>query len=144
MTARVYQHLASAIIARLNCLASGNTEWKIKHEQNIEQIARDLLPSGAGIDSGSHVDLDRSNGDRIVITTSYHHMNDGGYYDGWTEHTVSVRPSFLSNGIDVAISGRNRNDIKDYLCDTFLTSLAETVEHTYNRETETDAYRRIA
>jgi hypothetical protein len=44
-------------------------------------------------------------------------MDDGGGYDGWTEHTITVTPSF--RGFDLTISGRDRNDIKDYLHQTF-------------------------
>jgi hypothetical protein len=53
-------------------------------------------------------------------------MNDAGYYDGWTDHIVIVSPSF--DGIDIKISGRNRNDIKDYLHDVFHAALTEEVD----------------
>ena len=41
-----------------------------------------------------------------------------GMYDGWTEHTVTVRPS-LQFGFRLSISGRNRNGIKDYIAEVF-------------------------
>jgi hypothetical protein len=57
-----------------------------------------------------------------VFTCSYHHMNSDGYYDGWTEHEIIAKPS-LVHGIDLEVKGRNRNEIKDYLHDTFYTCL---------------------
>jgi hypothetical protein len=54
-------------------------------------------------------------------------MNDTGYYDGWTEHTVTVTPSF--SGINIRVSGRNRNDIKDYIHETFSYALRSDVTY---------------
>jgi hypothetical protein len=45
-------------------------------------------------------------------------MNDSGYYDGWTEHVVTVTPSFIG-GFNIRVSGRNRNDIKGYIAESF-------------------------
>ena len=45
-------------------------------------------------------------------------MNENGYYDGWTEHTVTVTPA-LSGEFHLRISGRNRNDIKDMIHESF-------------------------
>jgi hypothetical protein len=53
-------------------------------------------------------------------------MTEGGMYDGWTEHTVVVTPS-LAFGINIRITGRNRNDIKDYLHDVFHEALTKGV-----------------
>ena len=59
--------------------------------------------------------------DKLVFYTSFHHMNDNGFYDGWTEHTVTVRPS-LQFGFNMKISGQNRNEIKYHLHDVFYTT----------------------
>jgi len=66
-------------------------------------------------------------------------MNDGGMYDGWTEHTVSITPAFA--GINVSVSGRNRNDIKDYLGDTFQCALTAEVIESYEPATDTLTFR---
>jgi len=50
-------------------------------------------------------------------------MNENGYYDGWTSHTVTVTPGW--NGPELRITGRDRNQIKDYLYDTFHYALCE-------------------
>jgi hypothetical protein len=118
----VVEVLNSTIVARLNCRSHGNAEWAQRHTDTIKRIAKDLLPSGSGVDCGTTVDLECSIGDRIVLHTSYHHMDDDGGYDGWTEHIITIRPSFLGN-LTLSISGKNRNDIKEYLHDLYDTAL---------------------
>jgi len=87
----------------------------------------DLLPSGSGLDSGSTVDLEKSSPSRIVFKTAFHHMDGNGYYAGWTEHTVVVVPDFIIN-FNLTVTGRNRNDIKEYIADIFREVLAEEAE----------------
>lgn len=120
---KLYQKLASLVVARRNCIKSGNSEWEGRHEDEILSLVKDKMPSGSGIDTGTKIDLDASTGEKLVFNCSYHHMNEHGYYDGWTEHKVTVRPCF--SGIDITISGRNRNEIKDYLADCYYLSLTE-------------------
>ena len=54
-------------------------------------------------------------------------MDDAGFYDGWTGHTITITPSF--SGINLRISGPNRNDIKDYLYETFDYALSRDVTY---------------
>lgn len=117
------ERLASAIGARQNCIAAHNLEWRDRHQSRIEALAQHELPRGSGVDSGCKVDLDRSTADRIVITTAFHHMDENGYYDGWTEHTITVKPSFIGR-FSLKISGRDRNGIKEYLSDLFYHALS--------------------
>jgi hypothetical protein len=116
--------LSAAIEARKNCQQSGNAEWLDRWEERINQLVG-MLPSGSGIDSGTKIDLDKSHADKLVLYTAFHHMNEVGYYDGWTEHTITVTPSFL--GINLRISGRDRNQIKDYLYGTYEYALTRPV-----------------
>lgn len=122
-----YVALASAIRARENCAESGNTIWHDRWEERIQSIMHDTAPSGSGIDNGTELDFGKSTAERLVFYTSFHHMDDAGCYDGWTEHTITVRPS-LQFGIAVSVSGRNRNDIKDYLAEIFRDWLMEEQE----------------
>ncbi len=142
MTRKLYQHLASAIQAQLNCRTHGNPEWAARHEDAIVYMAKECLPSGGGIDNGVHVDLDRSTGDKIVLAFGYHHMDDGGCYDGWTEHMCIVTGD-LQSEIALEITGRNRNDIKDYLYEVFSDALRTGYVHTYDKLTDTAAYTRL-
>lgn len=123
----LYQHIANTLQARQNCIVQKNTDWQLKHETTLNQLA-DLLPSGGGIDSGSALDWSTSTANKLVIHAPFHHMQDG-YYTGWTEHTVTVRASLLG-GLTLQISGRNRNAIKDYLQETFAIALLTQYKRT--------------
>jgi len=112
----LYKRLSSTLVALRNCERSGNTEWIEKHRERIKQMMGHA-PSGSGFDNGTTLDMDKSGGSKLVFNTAYHHMNEHGYYNGWTDHTVTVTPSF--DGFDLKISGRNRNDIKEMMHDTF-------------------------
>jgi len=129
MITKIYQLLATKLDARARCLEKGNTEWFAHHEVAILDIMRDTAPSGSGIDNGTSIDLDKSTGNRLVFDMSFHHMDENGMYDGWTDHTIIVKPSLIFD-IDVKISGRNRNNIKDYLHDEVYWWLKTTVEET--------------
>ncbi len=125
MKTKFYQEIASRINAYYNCVNSGNTMWASKHLTVIEKLSKEL-PSGSGFDSGTQIDVDRSNDKRIILTTSFHHMDEHGGYDGWTEHEVWITPSF--QGIDLRITGRDRNEFKDYCYQTFEYCLTRPVE----------------
>ena len=139
--AKMIEHLASAVNAYHNGKARGNTEWTNKHSDRVERMCKDVLPHGSGIDSGCTIDLDEcgADGERIVIHTSYHHMNDSGMYDGWTEHAVICKPSFVHT-IDLRITGRDRNGIKEYLYDVFRTVLTAQVHENYDSDRERYTY----
>jgi hypothetical protein len=123
----VYSEIASLVQARLNCGQPGNKEWFETHTERIEAIVKEHMPSGSGFDSGTKIDLEVSQVDKLVFRTAYHHMNEVGMYDGWTEHTVTVTPSLL-HGFHLRISGRDRNDIKEYIADTFSEALQTEVQ----------------
>lgn len=126
---KLYARLASLVAARLNCITSGNTDWRDRHEDEAGKLVLNHMPSGSGFDNGTKIDFDASTGEKLVFHTAFHHMNEGGYYDGWTEHVVTVTPSFLG-GFSLKISGRDRNDIKDYISESFSLALnAEINEH---------------
>jgi len=118
------QHLSQLLAARDNCRTSGNAEWYQRHTDAINDLMAEA-PSGAGFDNGTTIDLDASKPQRLVFDTAFHHMTDTGMYDGWTEHTIVVRPTF--DGFAMTIGGRNRNDIKDLIGQTFDTWLSEPV-----------------
>ncbi len=122
---KTYQKISSLINARLNCIESGNKEWKLIHEEKLTDISQSL-PSGSGIDTGSKINLDKSKPEKIVINTAFHHMDEHGGYDGWTEHEIIVTPS-LQFGFKLHVTGRNRDMIKTYLADMFNEALESTI-----------------
>lgn len=125
MQRKLVEHLASALDAWQRCKQTGNEEWEDKHYARIIELCDNHLPSGSGIDNGTTLDFDRSKPERLVLTTAYHHMTEG-FYDGWTDHQVVVKPSFVF-GLDINVTGRNRNDIKEYLAEVFQSALSEEI-----------------
>jgi hypothetical protein len=129
MNRKLVNIFASTVQARLNCLKSGNTEWEGKHEAYLCKLSASCLASGSGFDSGTKIDLDNSTGERLVFTTAFHHMDEWGGYDGWTEHTVIVTPSLVF-GFNLRVTGKDRNDIKEHIAESFRNDLdCEHDEH---------------
>ncbi len=83
------------------------------------------LPSGSGFNNGTKFNVDKSTMDKLVFDTSFHHMDQHGYYTKWTEHRITVTPSFY--GANIKVSGRNHNDIKEYIAECFDHVLSEPV-----------------
>lgn len=119
---RLYQKLASLIVAMRNCQKSGNVEWYNTHKHNAETLVRSHMPHGSGFDSGTYLRVEECTEDKLVFTTDYHHMDEHGMYGAWTAHKVTVRPS-LAFDFHLGISGRNPNDVKDYIHEVFRTAL---------------------
>lgn len=131
----LYQEIASLVKARLNCLESGNHEWKTRHEDRIERLVKGEMPSGSGIDQGTTVDLHASTDEKLVFLVPFHHMDEHGFYDGWTEHRVIVTGSLWS-GFNLRITGRDKNGIKDYLSEVYHDALGQEGDWNsiYNQE----------
>lgn len=113
-----YSDLARAFNAHGNCNKRGNMDGANNAINKIETMVRNYLPSGSGFDSGTKFNWQESNENKLVFNTAFHHMNEGGYYSGWTEHKVIVTPNLMF-GFNIKITGRNRNDIKEYIHSCF-------------------------
>jgi hypothetical protein len=123
-TKPLYQELAS----KVNWALNATNAWRAIAEQDVENLV-DCLPHGSGIDGKTTVDFDRSTAEKLVLTSSYHHMDEMGGYDGWTSFTVVVKPS-LVNGIDVKVVGafpRKYNDTREYLGEVFDQGLRQEI-----------------
>lgn len=113
------QEVSSLLAAIRNCKSCKNTDWELKHISNLEKIM-DRLPSGSGLDCGVQLD-DISTPEKFVFHFSFHHMDESGGYDGWTEHTMVIKPS-LQFGFVITITGENKNQINEYLYDLFYNT----------------------
>lgn len=123
---KLYQKIASLVCALQYCRAHGLDEMADRHTIALDEIERSLLPSGSGIDAGTSIDIDSCSEDRLVLNFEFHHMNDTGYYVGWTRHRLIVKPSLL-HGFTIKITGRDKNGIKEYLADTYHEALNQEV-----------------
>ncbi len=120
---KVYQAIAIALQAMRNCHDSGNTEWHEIWMARLKEFEHNM-PHGSGFDNGTKLDLDASNGEKLVFETEFHHMGDHGMYVRWTAHTVTVTPSLL-HGVVIKVGGRDYREIKDYIGETFHEVLNE-------------------
>lgn len=129
MTRYLYQDIANALDAYKRCTADSATAahklYAPEHLARVEKMNH-MMPSGSGFDSGTSLDITASHAEKLVFTTSFHHMNEHGYYDGWTGHIVTVKPSF--NGFNIRISGSNRNDIKELIHQSFESALNTEID----------------
>ena len=115
---KVYQKIAGTYQAILNCQEAKNGVWEEIHLDTILYIIEKHLPSGSGLDSGVSLDFDKSTPEKLVFDAPFHHMNDMGYYTKWSNHQVVVTPS-LQFGFNLKITGKNENNVKEYLSDIF-------------------------
>jgi hypothetical protein len=115
---KFYQDVAQTFNAYNNCIKSGNKEWEDRHANNLEDLVKKYLPRGSGFDNGTKFNWDESKDNKLVFDTAFHHMNENGYYDGWSEHKIIITPD-LMNDFNVKITGKNRNNIKEYIYSRF-------------------------
>lgn len=126
MKGPLYRRLAQLLVAIDNCQRNGNDEWLRRHTDAMRALVREHMPSGSGFDNGTKLDPARSSGEKLVFETSFHHMNESGSYDGWTHHEVFVTPS-LGFEFKLRVTGRNRNEIKDLIAESFHVALSREV-----------------
>lgn len=109
---------------------AGKTNCPLK----LSQWVKDNGPSGSGIDRGTGIRIESSGPNKLVLTCSFHHMDEHGYYDGWTEHKIVVTPTMICGPLDVKVTGKDRNQIKDHLAEVYLRWLKSEAEW-YSEET---------
>lgn len=124
---KLYQRISELLTARKNCETSGNTEWHRRHTEHLLSLVKKHMPSGGGFDQGTTIDLNLSKPNKIDFDTSFHHMDGNGGYDGRTDHSVTITPDFVSQ-INLRITGRNRNGIKEYIHEVFSDVLTREVD----------------
>ena len=128
MKSKIYQSIARKNQAIFNCEKSGNLTWQLNHKNAILDLVHETAPSGSGIDCGTKIELADCTENKLVFLCQFHHMNDNGFYDGWTEHKVIITPD-LASGFNIRITGRDRNQIKEYLYDVYSEWLNEETEN---------------
>jgi len=136
-TMKVYEKLAMCADALRYSLKTNNQEWVDKHEKDIKKYLDEYLPRGSGIDNGMFFSPLQSDDNKMVICSSFHVLDENGFYDGWIDFTVEIYPAFLG-GIDLKIEGNFTNrvncvkedasDIKEYLYEVFYDALMQEIE----------------
>lgn len=86
----------------------------------------DILPSGSGFDNGTDIEFVSSK--KIIFKTAFHHMDDNGYYCGWTEHKVIIEADFWRD-LTIRVTGVNKREIKSYISDIFALLMYSEFEY---------------
>lgn len=116
-------------LAEVIAMAGQSTDGH-DHFTDLLRQCENFLPSGSGFDDGTSIVS--ASWDKIVLQTSYHHMSEHGVYTEWTGHKIIVTPSFMPEHVNIAIGGRNVNDIKNYIDQTVYVSLCQKVVLTFH------------
>lgn len=118
-----------------------NEDVRQRTIEEIKRLCREFMPSGSGFDSGTTLDIDASGPTKLVFQTAYHHMNEDGFYDGWTQHKVTVLSEF--DGLNIRIGGRDRNNIKEYIGETFYSALHQEIESIWDGEAREYTFKQV-
>ena len=122
---RAFEVLAQLVTAYQRCEERAQIDWRDRHESSIQQVIDAVMPHGSGFDSGTEIALADCSAERLIFDFSYHHMDEHGYYCGWTDHRVTVTPSFLGR-FQLRISGPNKRE-SHYFYELFDACLNERV-----------------
>lgn len=119
---KMYQALAHVAMALNN---PSLTKTALNYQtQRLDQLVK-LLPSGSGFDAGTEFLTVASGSKKLIFKTAYHHMDEHGGYCGWTEHEVIVTPCLDHTGIDMRVTKKDKNNIKEYILEVFFSALQE-------------------
>lgn len=80
-------------------------------ELKLETLARNYLPAGSGFDDGTRIDVRNSSKDLVILHSKYHHMDEHGFYCGWSQMRILVR--WLESGnfdFDIIVDNYGRDD----------------------------------
>jgi len=120
-----YQYIAQQF-ARVGYFDDVDTARANTILRALEDYVKKHFPRGSGFDNGTSLDVGGTRENRIAFSTAFHHMDTHGGYDGWTEHQIILTPDFRW-GFNLRVTGRDRNDIKDYAANCFAHALNEDV-----------------
>lgn len=128
----VISEIARLMESTSNAIARNNMEAANNMQDKADTLCKEYMPSGSGFDSSTTIDREASRPGKtgiecVCFTTAFHHMDGHGGYDGWTEHSVYVTAS-LAFGINIRVTGKDRNDIKDYIAECFHDALLSEVK----------------
>ena len=126
MKRKLYQAIASKLQAMKNLENMDDVNgWYDKHAESIGGLIKEHFPHGSGFDGLIWLDFNNSTPQKLVFFAEYHHMNENGYYDGWSTLKIVVKPS-LEWGFDFKITGIARkyrfdNEYFEDVVNSFLT-----------------------
>ena len=119
---KVYQQLARLV----DWNPTG--EYLDSKNKRVDELIDKYLPSGSGFDGKIELD-EKSTDKKIILHVEYHHMNDNGFYDGWSTFKIIITPS-LAYDYSLVVKGETvvkkyfyDGVFKNYIIDTFMPYL---------------------
>lgn len=115
------QVLSAKLVARKNCIESGNSAWIDRHTKAIHKLLDWLAPNANFV-------FHEADGDNNAITLSgeWHKMDSNGYWSGWHDFDMRIRAGFVYH--DVELNGPTLDeDDCDYLIEVLMDRLEEPV-----------------
>ena len=112
------------------------TEWKYLDSKNkqLDELIDKYLPSGSGFDGKIELD-EKSTDEKIILHVEYHHMNDNGFYDGWSTFKVIITASMAYNYYCTQVKGESvvrkyfyHAGFDDFVINAFRNCLDKEVE----------------
>ena len=122
--------LCKAIAESSDIVRSRATAESVRERHNdvLDFIEKELLPSGSGFDSGTKINREKTTDTRIVLDTAVHPLTDAGYYTAWKHFSIIVSASHLF-GFTVKSSKKLPWNIREWVLDTFNEVLDTEVEY---------------
>jgi hypothetical protein len=122
---KVYTRIAQLVHA----IQTQNPEWSAISSDKLDDLLYQYLPHGSGFDMGTKIDLDKSTAEKVYLVAPFHHMDQNGFYCGWSDHVIRITPS-LRDGFDLKISNPDRAKSWDmeYFYETFQYALSQDAE----------------
>lgn len=114
------------IVSKVAQFCAGNSDAELE----LDRFMYNHAPSGSGINRGTKINWEVSGnpaqaGQAVVLDTSFDHMNEHGFYTHKTDHQIKIRPVLLYGPFDLQVTGRNYDDIKEYLADVYYLWLRQ-------------------
>lgn len=116
----LYRIIAYAMEALENCKRHDNKLWE-DHWSLLVDMGVGLLPHGGGFDDYPKLTREVAKQDYLVFHGSYHEMNSHGFYVGWRDYRVVVKPSFV-HGLTVRVTGAGKA-LGEYIHEVFHSAL---------------------
>lgn len=151
MTKTLIQAIASEV-SRYRCVSAGDStrEAVASSLDSLDTLA-DMLPSGSGIDCGTKIDLENSTETCVVLALDYHHMDDNGFYCGWSSHQITITPAFDGTALDIECTSNdadltcvdedgNEFDDSEFAIDSLHDYLADTYRYHVERVQVSSVY----
>jgi hypothetical protein len=127
LISRIYRTLQ----AMDNCSKNNKPGWCKNHSYYLDELEKNYLPRGSGIDSGCTIDRAFKE-NKIVINVPFHLMCENGYYCGWQDFKIICKPEFDGISMKITSNAKDKFFLKDYLYDLFDNCLTKQIEFNTN------------